>query len=51
MASTFGGQVINCTHREYGHADVEVIKADSEHELANKLFDGLEQGLQVIHST
>ncbi len=50
IASLFGGQVANCTHREYGHADVEVIKLGPDHEKANKLFAGLEEGLQVRFS-
>lgn len=47
MASYFGGKVGGSTHREYGHADVEVIKLGPPNDLADKLFDGLEGGLQV----
>ncbi|CAG7849317.1 GMP synthase [glutamine-hydrolyzing]; AltName: Full=GMP synthetase; AltName: Full=Glutamine amidotransferase [Serendipita indica DSM 11827] len=47
MASYFGGKVGGSTHREYGHADVEVIKLGNEFQLANKLLDGLGEQFQV----
>ncbi|KAG8812264.1 GMP synthase (glutamine-hydrolyzing) [Serendipita sp. 401] len=47
MASYFGGKVGESTHREYGHADVEVIKLGPPYELADKLLEGLENQLQV----
>ncbi|KAG9014905.1 GMP synthase (glutamine-hydrolyzing) [Tulasnella sp. JGI-2019a] len=47
MAWTFGGKVEKCDHREYGYAEVEVIKATDESGLSNKLFEGLENGFQV----
>lgn len=47
MASYFGGKIGGVTHREYGHADVEVITLGSPHELANRLLEGLDGQLQV----
>ncbi|KAG8799646.1 GMP synthase (glutamine-hydrolyzing), partial [Serendipita sp. 399] len=47
MALHFGGKVGGSTHREYGHADVEVIKLGPPNELADKLLEGLENQLQV----
>ncbi|KIM22950.1 hypothetical protein M408DRAFT_18033 [Serendipita vermifera MAFF 305830] len=47
MASHFGGKIGGVPHREYGHADVEVITLGAPHELANRLLEGLEDQLQV----
>jgi GMP synthase (glutamine-hydrolysing) len=47
MASHFGGKVGGSTHREYGHADVEVIKLGSPNELADRLLEGLGDQFQV----
>lgn len=53
MASHFGGKVGGSTHREYGHANVQVMKLGNLYELADKLLEGLEDGFQVaklVHS-
>lgn len=47
MASHFGGKVGGSTHREYGHADVEVIKLGPPYAFADKFLQGLEGQLQV----
>ncbi|KAG8857648.1 GMP synthase (glutamine-hydrolyzing) [Tulasnella sp. 330] len=47
MAWTFGGKVEKCDHREYGYAEVEVVKAEQAASLSNKLFEGLEKDFQV----
>ncbi|KAG8968205.1 GMP synthase (glutamine-hydrolyzing) [Tulasnella sp. 419] len=49
MAWNLGGKVGKCDHREYGFAEVEVIKVGSqvEHPLADKLFSGFDQNFQV----
>jgi len=47
MSWNFDGKVTKCDHREYGFAEVEVIKKDG-HPFANKLFEGIEQDFQVI---
>ncbi|PVF99750.1 putative GUA1-GMP synthase [Serendipita vermifera] len=47
MASHFGGKVGGSTHREYGHADVEVIKLGAPYDRADRLLNGLEDQLQV----
>lgn len=47
MASHFGGKVGGSTQREYGHADVEVIKLGSPYAFADKFLEGLEGQLQV----
>ena len=43
----FGGKVIGCDHREYGFAQVEVIKLGTGHELADRLFEGFDGSIQV----
>lgn len=47
MAWSHGGKVGKCDHREYGFAEVDVVKAESKNPLANKLFDGLGDKFQV----
>lgn len=51
MAWTFGGKVEKCDHREYGYAEIEVIKAAGKESLSNKLFEGLENDFQVSRVT
>ena len=43
----FGGKVIGCDHREYGFAQVEVIKLGTGHEFADRLFEGFDRSIQV----
>jgi GMP synthase (glutamine-hydrolysing) len=43
----FGGKVVGCDHREYGFAQVEVIRLGAGHELADSLFEGFDGSLQV----
>ena len=43
----FGGKVVGCDHREYGFAQVEVIKHGAGHELADRLFEGFDRSIQV----
>lgn len=49
IALTHGGNVEAHSHREYGHANVKVVKSGKAH--ADRLFDGIEmdsdEGLQV----
>lgn len=47
MAWSHGGKVGQCDHREYGFAEVDVVKAESKNPLANKLFDGFGDKFQV----
>ena len=43
----FGGKVIGCDHREYGFAQVEIIKLGTGHELADRLLEGFDRSIQV----
>ncbi len=47
MAWSLGGKVGKCDHREYGFAEVKVVKSESQNPLANKLFEGFEGDFQV----
>jgi GMP synthase (glutamine-hydrolysing) A subunit len=50
IARTHGGDVGAHSHREYGHANVTVVKTGNT--LADRLFEGIEvgeEGLQVSH--
>jgi GMP synthase (glutamine-hydrolysing) A subunit len=51
IARTHGGEVGAHSHREYGHANVTVVKTGNE--LADRLFQGIEvgdEGMQVCQS-
>ncbi|CAH7669156.1 GMP synthase [Phakopsora pachyrhizi] len=43
ISRSFGGKVINCDHREYGSAVLDVCEGDGK----NELFDGLGDRVQV----
>jgi len=43
----FGGKVVGYDHREYGFAQVEIIKLGAGHELADRLFEGFNGSIQV----
>ena len=47
MAWNLGGTVDKCEHREYGFAQLQVSKLGPGHESADKLFEGLDEGLEV----
>jgi GMP synthase (glutamine-hydrolysing) len=47
MASHFEGKVGTSTHREYGHANVQVMRLGHPFELADQLLQGLDDGFQV----
>lgn len=49
MASVFGGKVVGCDHREYGFAQVDIIKLGSGHELADRLFAEFDGSIQVCN--
>lgn len=50
LAWTFKGKVDKSSHREYGFAQLKVIKLGSGFETADALFDGLDSEMQVEHS-
>ena len=43
----FGGKVVGCDHREYGFAQVEIIKLGAGLELADRLFAEFDGSIQV----
>ena len=45
MAWTMGGTVSKCDHREYGFAQLEVVKFESEGQSSSKVVDALFEGL------
>ncbi|KZP00546.1 GMP synthase [Calocera viscosa TUFC12733] len=47
IAWNHGGKVDPCDHREYGFAELQVIKLGPGHELADKLFAGIDREMQV----
>jgi len=47
IALNHGGKVDPCEHREYGFATVDIIKLGAGHELADKLFQGIDGEMQV----
>lgn len=51
MAWSLGGKVGKCDHREYGFAEVQVVKAETNQSLADKLFQGFEDSFQVQTNT
>ena len=41
-----GGSVVACSHREYGHAMLSVIK-HADHPVVDRLFDGFDGDIEV----
>lgn len=49
MAWNMKGKVTKCDHREYGFAQLKVKKFGTEGSSVDALFEGLGDGMQVMH--
>ncbi len=47
MAWTMNGKVAKCDHREYGFAQIQIVKAEDTGSSAGALFEGLGDEMQA----